>query len=97
MNPLTVQNPHYKCDLGNKYDSITDKMVIFHCNNNCYNYYTKIILYLCVCVCITIYTPSPTSIRSAVLKSRLEIRKQFCGFNHVDEMKRVELEIDSHG
>ena len=63
--------------------------------NNYYNYY-EIILY--VCVCITTYTPSPTSIRSAVLTSRLEeIRKQCCGFSHTDETKWVELKINSHG
>ena len=25
MNAITVQNPRYKCDLGNKNDSVTDK------------------------------------------------------------------------
>ena len=28
MNLLTVQNPRHKCDLGNKYDTITDKKII---------------------------------------------------------------------
>ena len=27
MNALTVQNPHHKCDLGNKNDSVTDKKI----------------------------------------------------------------------
>ena len=26
-NPLAVQNPRYKCDLGNKNDSVTDKKI----------------------------------------------------------------------
>ena len=35
MNAITVQNPHHKCDLGNKNDSVTDKKItIFDCNNN---------------------------------------------------------------
>ena len=51
MNALAVQNPCHKCDLGNKNDSVTNKLkTIFDCNNNYYNYYTKSILYLCVCV-----------------------------------------------
>ena len=42
-------------------------------------------MYICVCVCITTYTPS-------LAKSmKRSVRKQFCGFNHVDEMKWVEL------
>ena len=50
MNALAVQNPRQKCDLGNKSDSVTDKKITadninFDCNNN---YYTEIILYLCV-------------------------------------------------
>ena len=41
-----------KCDLWNKNDSVTDKKItednILLYN---FNYYTEIILYLCVCVC----------------------------------------------
>ena len=63
MNALAVLNPCHKCDLGNKNDSVTDKKITADCNNNYYNYYTEIILYMCVCVCvcITTYTSSPTS------------------------------------
>ena len=49
-------------------DSVTDKEITadnIYCNNNYYNYYTEIILYLCVCalqlilqVLLTIYTCS---------------------------------------
>ena len=64
MNAPAVQNPRHKCDLGNNsrmIQSLTKKYLqtIFDCNNNYYNYYSEIILYLCVC--ITTYTPSPTS------------------------------------
>ena len=27
MNALAVQNPHHKCDLGNKNDSVIDKKI----------------------------------------------------------------------
>ena len=27
MNALAVQNPHHKCDLGNKNNSVTDKKI----------------------------------------------------------------------
>ena len=101
MNVLAVQNPRHKCDLGNKYDTITQWQ-----ENNCpqYMYLTVIIItiitiitlwlcYICVCVWLTTYTSTPTS-RRAVLKSRLEeFRKQFGGFN-VEEMKWAELEIN---
>ena len=51
--------------------------------NNCRQYLTVIIiiiiiiLYVCVGVCVTNYTPSPTSIRSTVLKPRLENRRKW--------------------
>ena len=73
--------------------------------NNCRQYLTVIIItiitiitlwlcYICVCVWLTTYTSTPTS-RRAVLKSRLEkFRKQFGGFNDVEEMKWAELEIN---
>ena len=50
-----------------------------------------------MCVCVTTYTPKSyqeyiiPSIRSAVE----EMRKQFYGFNHMDEIKWVELKLDS--
>ena len=55
MNALAVQNPRHKCDLGNNLrmiQSLTSHKEITAdniCNNNYYNYYTEIILYLCVC------------------------------------------------
>ena len=69
MNALAVQNPRYKCDLGNKNDSVTDKKITTDNINNYYNnyYYTEIILYLCVRV--TTYSPSPTWKRSVKMKT----------------------------
>ena len=56
MNAITVQNPHHKCDLGNKNDSVTDKKItIFDCNNNYYNYYTEIILYIILLLITTFH------------------------------------------
>ena len=83
MNALTVRNPHHKCDFGNKNDSlVTDMKITSDSNDNYYNYYTKSILYMYVWV--KTYTPSPT--KSTQQGSNLEeIRKQFRGFNHVDE------------
>ena len=48
MNALAVQNPHHKCDLGNNLRMIQSltRETIFDCNNNYYNYYTEITLYL---------------------------------------------------
>ena len=42
MNALIVQNPCHKYDFGNK------KIIAAWDNSN--NYYTEIILYMCVCV-----------------------------------------------
>ena len=41
MNALAVQNPHYKCDLGNKKDSVTTpKIWLQTIFDYYYNYYT---------------------------------------------------------
>ena len=52
MNVLAVQNHCHKCDLGNKNDSVLTIIIaawtIFDCNNNYYNYYNEIILYMCM-------------------------------------------------
>ena len=49
-----------QCHLGNKNDSVLRenncRQYLTVLNNNYYNYYTEIILYMCVCVT----TPSPT-------------------------------------
>ena len=78
MNALAVQNPPHKCDLGNKNDSATDNKIttdIFDCNNNYYNYYTEIILYLCVC--ITSYTPSLTSLTLEMQCKNQDLENRF--------------------
>ena len=82
LNALAVQNPRYKCDLGNKNDSV------FDCNNNYYNYYR--LYYICVCALqlTSLQSPDPTSIR-------LEGKKLENSF--VASITWVELEIDSHG
>ena len=84
MNALVVQNPCHKCDLGNKNQ--------YSQESNCKQFFTIIIIILCVGV--TTYTPSPIyqeyiipSIRSWALRNC----KTVCGFNHMDEMKWVEL------
>ena len=61
MNALGVENPRHKWDLGNKNDSVTDKKITIDnidCNNNYHNYYTEIILYLCVCVRYNLHSKS---------------------------------------
>ena len=47
MNALTVQNPRYKCDLGNKNDSV------FDCNNT----FILRLYYICACALQLMYTP----------------------------------------
>ena len=69
-NECTCSSDH-KCDWETR--MITDKKIIADNNNNYYNYYTEIMLYMCVYVlqltlqCYQEYIIS--SIRIAVLKS----------------------------
>ena len=93
MNALSVQYPRHKCDLGNKNDSVTDKKVTALRQYLTITIIITIIIhYICVFVRYNLYIKY--KIRCKLLKCTLEeIRKQFCGFNHLDEMKWVELKF----
>ena len=67
MNALVVQNPRHKND------SVTNKcrQYYFDYNNSYYNYYTEIILYLCVCA----LQLTPTSIRLEAQCKNQDLKK----------------------
>ena len=46
-------------------------------------------MYVCMYVCITIYTPVLARVHNSEYKKRKASIKQFCGFNHVHEIKKA--------